>query len=756
MTPSHRRLCTLTILLLGAAHLISPRLVPPLHAQNATTDASDTRRIATVDFEDPPVEDQEAGWRGYPVGTFLRDSTSMRSGRYSARMVRSPGSPGEFTNVGRTIPVDFRGRSVELQGWLRLEEVSGSAGLWLRVDGSDGPLRFDNMMDRRLQGTVGWTRYSVTLPLDPAARQIAFGALVVGTGTVDVDDLELILHESGTAPAAARDPLSTSGIELPDVSRVQIENLVLLGKVWGFAKYHHPRVAAGELDWDRELMEILPAVLDAPDRASAVGVLAAWLADYGEIGPCDPCAEPPVDAHLQPDIAWIGNGQLLGARLSELLQQIHRNRPSSGEHHYVARAPGAGNALFSAEHMYAETPYPDDGLRLLALYRFWNVVEYWFPYRDVIGEEWDGVLREFIPRIASSPNRDSYVQELMRLSARVNDTHANLWQNAALRPPRGSYQLPVRLSFIEDEPVVTGYLHGELGPATGLGPGDVILALDGMPVESLVRSVAPYYGASNEAARLRYIAQSLTRGLSGPVTVTVRRNGLEFEISPDRAALEELNLSRELTHDLRGPALQKLSEEVAYLKMSAFRADSAAAYVRAAVDADVWVIDIRNYPSEFGVFALGQHLVSEPTPFARFTRGDWTNPGAFLWGDTVSLAPAEPHYPGTVVILVDEISLSQAEYTAMAFRAGTRALVAGSTTAGADGNVSPIPLPGGITGMISGLGVFYPDRTPTQRVGIVPDLEIRPSIEGVRDGRDEVLEAAVSHVLEREFRLPPD
>ncbi|MGA2038952.1 MAG: hypothetical protein ABSH42_06715 [Bryobacteraceae bacterium] len=53
-----------------------------------------------------------------------------------------------------------------------------------------------------------------------------------------------------------------------------------------------------------------------------------------------------------------------------------------------------------------------------------------------------------------------------------------------------------------------------------------------------------------------------------------------------------------------------------------------------------------------------------------------------------------------------------------AFRASPNAFVIGSTTAGADGNVSQIPLPGGQRTMISGIGVFYPDKRPTQRVGI--------------------------------------
>ena len=75
------------------------------------------------------------------------------------------------------------------------------------------------------------------------------------------------------------------------------------------------------------------------------------------------------------------------------------------------------------------------------------------------------------------------------------------------------------------------------------------------------------------------------------------------------------------------------------------------------------------------------------------------------------------------------------------------AVVVGSTTEGADGNVSQIPLPGNLKVMISGIGVFYPDKTPTQRVGIVPDVFVSPTIEGVREGRDEILEEALRQIL---------
>ena len=149
------------------------------------------------------------------------------------------------------------------------------------------------------------------------------------------------------------------------------------------------------------------------------------------------------------------------------------------------------------------------------------------------------------------------------------------------------------------------------------------------------------------------------------------------------------------------------------------------------------------------MFALGRLLVDRDTPFATFTLGDLSNPGAFYWSKTPDRisAPRQPRYFGRIVILVDEATQSTSEYHAMAFRAVPNAIVIGSTTAGADGNVSPFALPGGLTTQISGVGVFYPDQRPTQRVGIVPDITMRPTVAGIRDQRDEVLETALRQIL---------
>ena len=83
----------------------------------------------------------------------------------------------------------------------------------------------------------------------------------------------------------------------------------------------------------------------------------------------------------------------------------------------------------------------------------------------------------------------------------------------------------------------------------------------------------------------------------------------------------------------------------------------------------------------------------------------------------------------------------------MAFRSAHESLVVGSTTAGADGNVSHFVLPGELGSMISGIGVFYPNKAATQRIGIVPNVIVNPTIAGIRAGRDEVLEEALRQIL---------
>ena len=716
----------------------------------------------TLSFEVLGPDSGFAGWDTME-GTVSQDSTTVHGGRYAARFQRGPSASGEFSAISRAVPITFSGDTLEVRGWLKTDGVVGFAGLWLREDAKGGHRQFDNMEKRALRGTTPWTEYRVALPLDKHATTIAFGALLGGQGTVHADDLRLLVDGKPIAEAPPFVRVQTvvdrdhefdqgSGIDAVTISPVQAENLVLLGKVWGFLKYHHPRVTAGEIHWDYELFRVLPSVLKAKDRREATRALVKWLDRVGKPEACRTCAAPPRAAHLLPRIEWIDDRARLGADLSERLKRIHRNRNAADEQFYVSLFEGVQNPDFSTEGSYARLTLPDFGYRLLGLYRFWNIIEYWFPYRDLVGGDWDSVLAEFVPRLATVTSRDAYRLEMIALVARAHDGHANVWNALDARQPQGQCRLPFVAWPVEGRFVVGKYTGPDLSRASGFQIGDVILEVDGVSVDSLAVAWAPYYGASNESARRRDMARALSMGPCGSCRITVERVGQRLDVAGERDSIRVRD-PEPYTHDRPGDTFQVLAKDVAYLKLSSVKVADIPSYLERAAGTKCLVIDIRNYPSEFVPFALGQHLVDRTMPFARFTHGDTTNPGAFLWGDSAAIEPASPRYEGAIVILVDDTSQSQAEYTAMALRTAPRAIVVGSTTAGADGNVSAIPLPGGLRGMISGIGVFYPDKSPTQRIGIVPDITVLPTVNGIRSGHDEVLEAALKHVLGRDMPI---
>jgi hypothetical protein len=151
-----------------------------------------------------------------------------------------------------------------------------------------------------LKGTADWKEYSIDLPINPEARTFFFGFLVSGTGKAWVDDMQLLVDGKPVwdAPKIERKktPLDTdrefdtgSGIAISELSKTQIENLALLGKVWGFLKYHHPAVVSGQRHWDYDLFRILPNVLAADGRETAQVALRDWIRGLGDIPACSNC-----------------------------------------------------------------------------------------------------------------------------------------------------------------------------------------------------------------------------------------------------------------------------------------------------------------------------------------------------------------------------------------------------------------------------------------------------------------------------------
>lgn len=533
-----------------------------------------------------------------------------------------------------------------------------------------------------------------------------------------------------------------SNITFPELNEKTINNLELLGKLWGFLKYHHPQVGKGNYNWDYELFRMLPDYLKANDIQQRDKILLKWIKKYGKFPVCKNCKETSANAFLKPDFTWVENSNM-NNELKKKIKEIYTNR-HQGEQYYIEMFPNVGNPKFKNENSYSNMPYPDAGFRLLALYRYWNMIHYFFPNKYMTDKNWNDVLIEYIPKFILAENRLQYELAAIQIIGDVNDTHANLWGGREKTDSlRGTNYPPFRVQFIEKQVVVTDYYNPELKEIAALEIGDIITHIDEKTVESIVENVKEYYPASNEAARLRDISADLLRSNNNILNIQYISSGEKKQKKLQLYEKSALNIYHWYKVDETEKCYKLLDENIGYITLATIKEDDIQEIKKIFKNTKGIIIDIRNYPSTFVPFSLGSFFVSKASAFVKFTMSNLNNPGEFTFKSGLLIPKEKEPYQGKLVILVNENTQSQAEYTAMAFRAGKNTTIIGSTTAGADGNVSTIWLPGGLRTMISGIGIYYPDGKETQRIGIVPDIVVEPTIEGIKNGKDELLEKAI-------------
>lgn len=521
----------------------------------------------------------------------------------------------------------------------------------------------------------------------------------------------------------------------------QIENLALLCKVWGFVKYHHPKIGPNKTDMDKELCDLIPQIKAVTNKEERNTILSNWVNSFGEITEFMPDSNFPdaEEIKLMPDYSWIDKNEL-GDALVAQLENI-KKAVRSENNPYISFFPGVQNPDFSGEKTYSLIQYPTEQYRLVALFRYWNIIQYYYPNRHLIDDNWHDVLREFIPQFLSAKDKYEYKYSVLALWAKIKDTHAFIAKWDKVLYEISGYRnnsVPVGIKFVENKAVITEYLNQDLGKKTGLLPGDIIETIDGVSVEDIVKERLPITPGSNYTTQLRNIASYLLMSNNNEIQVKYKRN--------DLVETKTITCYSDYSVDLPYiDAIQTIDSDITYIYPGTIEeSDYTPDKMKKILESKGMIIDMRCYPNIFMVFSFGKYLIPEPTQFTKITNTNYSYPGLFTYRDGDILGETNPDYfKGKIVIIVNEETQSQAEYTTMAFQTAPNVSVIGSTTAGADGNVSTIILPGNLQTYISGIGVYYPDGTETQRVGIVPDIEVKPTIEGIRNGIDEPLQKAI-------------
>jgi C-terminal processing protease CtpA/Prc len=536
------------------------------------------------------------------------------------------------------------------------------------------------------------------------------------------------------------------------LKKEQEKPLVALGQLWGFLKYHHPSVAAGNYDWDEELVKLIPAVMNAQNEAEWKNMLNDWLNNLPPIAEAEKDTIPVSRIKIRPDYGELFNPEYLNTETVEKLKFMLDNAQIK-DNHYIKYTNTYGRYKIDNEPAYADMLFPELPYRLLALFRFWNIVNYFFPHRELCDTKWADVLPEMLPDFVNAENQEQYMLACLKLHTKIDDSHGFFsYNDQLLNHWYGMFKVPFEVRFIENQLVVTSFTGDLDRIRKEIQTGDVITKIDGEPVEKIVERLLPYIPASNYAVKLRKISPIILRtNEPEAIHLTVLREGQTFEkriLVYDRQRLKIPDYSSPKPGEKGYSTIQ---DSIGYIFPANCKAEERDSEVkRLMTTTKGLIIDLRCYPSDYNASTIAPWLIKEPVEWVQHTYANIAYPGYFLFSRKYTYSNSDTgFYPYKVVVIVNEYTQSQAEAHVLWYQAAPGVTVIGSTTAAADGEVINFNLPGDVNVSMTSVGVFYPDGTGMQRAGIKIDKIVKPTVAGIKAGRDELLERALEIIQEK-------
>jgi carboxyl-terminal processing protease len=532
-------------------------------------------------------------------------------------------------------------------------------------------------------------------------------------------------------------------------SQTKYQKIETFSKVWGFLKYHHPLVGTGKLDWDSVFIKNLPVIEQAKSKTEFNKIILTIINSLGVLEKVKLANIPDSLFKANHDLNWIGASKVLSSGLKSKLNEIYKYR-NNGPNQYIKVASNT-SADYSGEKLYEDIAFPDRAYRLLFLSRFWNAINYYAPYKYLIGEDWGNTLTRFIPQVINANDSVTYYKTLLKLAVALKDNHAQLWgakNDSFTDLIFGKNSAPVYVDIVNDTVVVRKLVNDSLCKAANIKKGDIVLDIDGTPVVQKINELKLYISSSNNAGLYHNIARVLFNTHSGYQTLKIKRGSETFAANV-KCILQVKKLYGGIdNYTANETGYKSVGNSIAYIyamQIWAGNMDTIKALIKSK---KAVIFDVRNYPNNGDIFyKIFDIFLPQPKVINCFTQIVPNNPGYFQWGKSgfiggINNAP----YTGNVIILADERSQSQGEYATMALQTIPNAVTIGSQTAGGDGVQTYMPMGGKLSLSYSGYGVYYPDKTITQRQGIKIDIKVKKTAKAIIIDDDETVDVALKYL----------
>ena len=362
--------------------------------------------------------------------------------------------------------------------------------------------------------------------------------------------------------------------------------------------------------------------------------------------------------------------------------------------------------------------------------KVWQTVNEKYFDPNFGGLDWRAVRASYAPQVAAVKTDEELYRLLNRMLGELKVSHMQVVtpeQIAVLKAPPVSTGVVLR--EVGNQLVIARLIENSSAAKAGLKTGYAVVKVDGEPVKALAEAQRKLAGAPNTTVRLSY---------------------LDEKDELHEAVLERLPVTQAIGGKLAGISFyalfesKRLADDIGYVRFSnfaGFLGPKIQEAMEAMKGARGLVLDLRgNTGGEDSVaINLAGMLFDKETQLmvTRTRKGE----------DFYYKAKPQPNaFLGPVVLLLDEASGSASEQLAAGLQEAGRAVVIGKKTAGKDLDADVLQLPTGAYLIYASGQPHTPKGVVIEGRGVIPDVEVSLTREGLLAGRDAQLEAAINHI----------
>ena len=616
----------------------------------------------------------------------------------SIRINRTYTLSGEQSSFGNLLAkVDAKAltnKKIRYIGWVKNESQTGATGhLWIRVDNQDGSMGFFENMDSNPIRSKEWTRYVIEGTAGDNPKNILLGCFLKGNGILKVDDLQLQVFEFGTWQDIV---LPNGGFETEEIAVKKKEKAHWAGRGTGFT-------------FDRVEEDV-----HSGKKSAQISSKKTKVKSYKgkQMFPEKP-----------------KNNEVLKKQLgSNLYLHLPLELYTTKQNTYPKADEVILNGLTQNMRKHS-TQEMNLNLRLGNIVNLYNVFQHFFPYFDEINVDWEQQFEDALKQSFADKSRTDHTQTLLKMTSKLNDGH--IWINNGIRL---THRFPFDYELLENQLVVT-HVYGDTLP---FQKGAIITHIDGKTKDEYLKvfrneTSTPTQGHFASVVNSAFMYGKPNSSLM--LTINGKNHTLKRTYNNNR--------NKPLTQ--QRPKFKRYPKGIVYLNLDRISMDSIYHHMPELEKSSAIICDMRGYPN--GNHDFIRHLMK-----TNDTTSGWMKMPQIIYPDHESftyqnlnwMLKTKRPYLGDkkVYFLMDGSAISYAESYLGYIEGYKLATLIGEPSAGTNGNINPVLLPGGYTVYWTGMKVVKHNGKQHFNVGITPDVYVTKTIEGVLNNKDEYLEKA--------------